>query len=158
MGDAVAVAKFEANLRVPVWKRNDTAQGRPIHPYRLLLWSSRLLFHHLTVVRLFEVTDRFTSRILTSGQELLPVSSSLGSDGQKCHQVSRCLPRIFPRRSCAQSGLFGPQRDHGVDAHGAAGRDVAGGESDSEKHNRDGCKCEWVTGAHVVEQAGHQTR
>ena len=29
----------------------------------------------LTVVRLFEVTDRFTSQMLTAGQELLPVSS-----------------------------------------------------------------------------------
>jgi hypothetical protein len=30
-GDGVAVAKFEANLRVPVRKRNETAQGRPIY-------------------------------------------------------------------------------------------------------------------------------
>jgi hypothetical protein len=37
MGDAVAVAKFEANLRVPVWKRNETAQGRPIYSLSVII-------------------------------------------------------------------------------------------------------------------------
>ncbi len=55
-------------------------------------------------------------------------------------------------------GLLVSQRDYRIDAHGAAGGKVAGGERDSEKHNRDGCKCERVAGANAVEQAGHQTR
>jgi hypothetical protein len=37
MGDAVAVAEFEANLRVPVWKRNETAQGRPIYSLSVII-------------------------------------------------------------------------------------------------------------------------
>jgi hypothetical protein len=64
-----------------------------------------------------------------------------------------------PSRTLAEnSRSFVPKGDHGIDAHGATGWDVAGGESDSEKQSRHGCKCERVTGANAVEQAGHQTR
>jgi hypothetical protein len=52
-------------------------------------------------------------------------------------------------------GSFIPKGDHGIDAHCATGWDVAGGESDSEKHSRDGCKCKRVAGASAIEQAGH---
>ena len=55
-------------------------------------------------------------------------------------------------------GSFVPKGDHGIDAHRAVRGNVAGEESDSDKHNRDGCKCEWVASANAVEQAGHQTR
>jgi hypothetical protein len=37
MGDAVAAAKFEANLRVPVCKRRETAQGRPIYSLSVII-------------------------------------------------------------------------------------------------------------------------
>jgi hypothetical protein len=63
---------------------------------------------------------------------LWKVGLSLGSDGQNRHQIPRRLPEIFPRKSCARSGLFIPQRDHGVDAHGAARGDVSGDECDGE--------------------------
>jgi hypothetical protein len=55
-------------------------------------------------------------------------------------------------------GLLVSQRDHGIDAHRALRGNVAGEESDRDKHNRDGFKWEWVASANAVEQAGHQTR
>ena len=57
-----------------------------------------------------------------------------------------------------RDGLLISQSDHGIDAQGATGGNIAGEKRHSEKHSGHGCKCKRVAGANAVEQAGHETR
>ena len=61
-------------------------------------------------------------------------------------------------RNASKGRLFISEGDHRVDAHGAAGGDVAGQKGDCKGHYGDERKRQWVAGANAVEQAGHQTR
>ena len=58
-------------------------------------------------------------------RHLTSLCPKLGRDCRECHQMPRCLRNILPRKSCARCGLFVPQRDHWIDAHGAARGNVA---------------------------------
>ena len=72
---------------------------------------------------------------------------SLGGDGQESREISKCLPKIcFEEKLCADcKQLFIPQRDHGIDAHGSARREIASregdsGEDDNHSSERDGVR------------------
>jgi len=59
-------------------------------------------------LRLFERRDALLAdhagAVRSTVRPQLPDCSSLGSDGQECHQISRCLPMIFPRKSARDLG------------------------------------------------------
>jgi hypothetical protein len=53
--------------------------------------------------------------------------------------------------SYARSGLFVPQRDHWIDAHGAAGGNVACRDRDQRKQNGHAGNCRRIIRMNVVE-------
>ncbi len=52
--------------------------------------------------------------------------------------------------------LFTAQRNHGIDARGAAGGDVAGEKGDRQQSGGDGGECEWIGRADFEQQAANQ--
>ena len=77
----------------------------------------------------------------------------------KCSLVAERNPPSleygFGAQTIATERLLVPEGDHGVDLHGAARGDVAGKQSDEEKHRGDGDESERVAGACAIEQTGH---
>jgi hypothetical protein len=55
--------------------------------------------------------------------------------------------------SCRREGLFVSQGDHGINAHGPARRDPAGGERDERYQGDDASKGERICCGHAEEQA-----
>src|SRR6185437_11521589 len=53
---------------------------------------------------------------------------------------------------------FVPQRDDGIDFHGAARGDVAGGDGDEHQDDGDACEGEWVVGCDAEKLRGHEAR
>ncbi len=68
------------------------------------------------------------------------------------------LGRIFRKTRSLRDLLFVAQRDHRIDAHGAASRNAARGDGDQRERDRDGGKGERVGGADVKEQAADEAR
>src|ERR1700677_1439496 len=54
------------------------------------------------------------------------IFSTSSVDAQECRQISKCLPKIVPKKSCAQSArAIHTAARPWVDAHGATRRDIA---------------------------------
>jgi len=55
-------------------------------------------------------------------------------------------------------GLLVPQGDHRIDAHGAASRDVTGGQRNAEQNDRHRSESHWIGCGNTIEQARHEAR
>jgi len=72
--------------------------------------------------------------------------------------VTREEPPGTSNNPQVQIVLFVSQRDHMIDAHGAARGDVAGDERDQREHNGDGRKCNRVVRVQAIQHARNETR
>ena len=55
-------------------------------------------------------------------------------------------------------GLLVPQGNHRIDAHGAASRDVTGGQRNAEQNDRHRSESHWIGCGNTIEQARHEAR
>src|ERR1700683_4025081 len=103
-------------------------------------------------------------RIFSSASRSTYVQTSSSSS-----RSSRRLPKVFRKKLVMRDSMgmlcppsargffsFVPQRDHGIDANGAARGNVAGNDCDEDEQNcRRGKRC-GIAGADREEKAGHQ--